>query len=588
MAPKIDLKMIIESTRPDYFKRFPGIFSKFILSFLERLLYVREINHILSAHQDKNGFEFIEELFEHLDFSYYLSGKDRLKIPSEGKLICVANHPLGALDGLSILKAIGEVRRDVRIVVDNILLNIENVKDLLLPYSFSSSDPNKIKVQGVKEALMNEQAIIMFPSPEVSRLGWNGIRDFHWQKGPVYFARKYQAPILPIYVKGYNSLPFYLTSWINKGYSSLLLVHEVFAKRGKAITLKIGDPIPVTPFKTEVVNPKAQTRLLKKHVYQLAKNKKGIYKTEKTIIHPVDRMTLKNELAQARLLTQISDGKRLYQVDFSTGAHIVKEISRLRELTFRKVGEGTGKKSDFDAYDRYYKHIVLWDNEALEIIGSYRLGVGQEIIQNHGTRGFYNASLFHFSKEFEPYLQASVELGRSFIQQKYWRTNALDNLWLGLAQYISQFTSARYLFGAVSISNSYSEYAKALIVFFYKKWFGDPNNQYVSHKNKYIISKNLDREIAQILNEDNFDKDFRNLKLMLKNYGYTVPILFRRYSELCEPGGVKFLDFGVDTDFSDVVDGFIFLDLEKLDPKKRERYFQAAVKKEETGEKPAQ
>jgi len=570
---RIDIRTIIESKVPGYFGRYPLFISNFIIKILTKTLHLNEINEFLEQHNDKYGFEFIDELFDYLDFSFMVSSQDRLKIPSEGKLICVANHPLGALDGLSILKAIGTIRQDVKIVANDVLMNIDNLKDLFLPYDIFSTRAQRSRLMGIKDALLNEEAIIFFPAAEVSRLTFRGIRDKNWLNGPIYFAKKYQAPILPTFIKAKNSMLFYIISLLNKNASMFLLAREILYKRKKTIRIKVGDPIPAHDFTTNVIDPKTQTRLLKRHVYRLGKNKSSIFKTEKTIIHPVDRRLLKKDLSDAELLSLPGDEKKIFLVDFKNGTHIMREIFRLREITFRKVGEGTGNKYDFDQYDHWYKHIILWDEEKLEIVGSYRLGLCKEILQQHGLKGIYNASMYQFSDKFVKILSSAVELGRSFIQQKYWRSNALDSLWQGIGSYLIKYPDVRYLFGAVSISDYYSSNAKNLIVYFYKKWFSTEENL-AEANNPYIMTKQQKMEAAQILNSDDYNYDFRNLKTVLKNLGYAVPVLFRRYSELCDPEGVKFLAFGIDESFSNVVDGLVLLDLTYLKESKKKRYYQ--------------
>ncbi|MEE4310371.1 MAG: GNAT family N-acyltransferase [candidate division KSB1 bacterium] len=568
----INLKEIFDAHLPGYFDKYPKFISRLVLNLLERILMIPEINQFLARGKDKHGFEFIDELFDYLDFSYLISSQDQLKIPSEGKTIIVANHPLGALDGLALLRAVATVRQDVKIVANDILMHVDNLSDHFLPFNVFSTRPQRKHIEGIRQSILNDEAIIFFPAAEVSRLSLKGIRDRAWLNGPLYFARKFQTPVLPIYIKARNTYLFYYASLLHKRFSMFLLAREIDKKRNKSITLRVGDPIPSEHFTSSVINTKYQSRLLKRHVYRLGKKKPGIFKTVKTIIHPVDTKIIKNELAHAQLLTTTSDGKSLYLVEFDRSPNVVKEISRLREVTFRKVGEGTGAKTDFDRYDKYYKHIVLWDDDSLDIVGSYRLGLSKDIIDEYGVDGLYNASLFNFSDRFMPYLEQSLELGRSFVQQKYWRSNALDQLWQGLAAFVAQKPQIKYLFGAVSISDNYSSVAKNMIVYFYNKWFGDKENL-VTAKYRYVLSRQQEKEMSQILNSEEYENDFINLKSTLKNLGFTIPILFRRYSELCEKDGVKFLDFDVDKDFSNCVDGLVILTLDKLKPSKRKRYF---------------
>ncbi|MBN1541514.1 lysophospholipid acyltransferase family protein [candidate division KSB1 bacterium] len=569
---QFDVKAIIESKDPRFFSRLPGFVGTLFLKIINRVLHVSEVNAFVHDHADKSGIDFIDQLFEELDFSYSLTSKDRERIPAEGKLVCVSNHPLGGLDGLALLRAVSEVRPDVKIVVNDILMRVDNLSELFLPYDIFSRKMQRKQIHAIKTSLMNEEAVIFFPAAEVSRLTMRGIRDGAWQSGALRFAKEFDVPVLPFFIKSRNTIGFYLFSVIYKKLSIFLLVDELFHKRGKAIEIKVGDPISGETFKSEIMNFSVQKRLLKKHVYRIGRNRPPIFKTEKTIIHPRDRKKLKSELLQTERLAQTGDGKDIFLVEYKSAPTVVNEIARLRELTFRRVGEGTGNKSDFDRFDRLYKHIVLWDNAGLEIVGAYRIGLSGEIIEKEGVEGLYNSTLFRFSPQFIDLLPETAELGRSFIQYRYWKSNALDHLWQGIGALLQRHPEIRYLFGAVSISDNYSEDAKNLIVYFYQKWYGSQAELVVS-KNRFLFSKNMREEMDGLFTNTTIEADFRVLKETLKNYGYTVPVLFRQYTDLCEGDGIQFLDFGVDRDFNNCVDGLIFLHLDKLKAKKRERYF---------------
>ncbi|MBD3386386.1 GNAT family N-acetyltransferase [candidate division KSB1 bacterium] len=569
---ELNLSKIISSKQPAFLKKLPDFITNFIIKILERLLHVREIEQFLQEHSDKKDFEFIDAIFDYLDFSFSLSNKDYNRIPAEGKVICVANHPLGGLDALALLKGISQVRKDIKIIANDVLANIPNLDDIFLPFDIFSRRPQKSQVKAIETALLQDKLVIFFPAAEVSRFTVQGIRDKKWQKGALYFARKQQIPILPAFIKARNSFWFYFVSIFFKSFSMFLLVQEILKKRGKTITLKIGDPIPGLVFHQRAYDLVVQTRLLRRHVYRIGKNKSGLYKTEKTIIHPVDRKWLKAEISGAEKLISVDERKKLHVVDYKNAENVIKEIGRLREVTFRKVGEGTGEKSDLDKFDKTYRHIVLWDEEQLEIIGSYRLGFCKEIMQTYGNSGLYNASLFDFHDAFIPYLEQGVELGRSFIQEKYWKSNALDLLWQGIALVVFNKANIKYLYGAVSISDNYSNYAKSLIVYYYQKWYASEETL-ASAKNRFTLSKQEEAHLKEVINADNPIEDLKILKQTLRIYGYSIPILFRQYVELCDEGGVQFLDFSVDPHFSNCVDGLILLRLDKLKAKKRERYF---------------
>lgn len=572
MNNEISIQSIIEEQNPSFKNNNSSLFKKGLIRLLERILYIKEINKVVQQNNSVRNFEFIDEVFDHLNFSFSISNKDMKKIPSEGRLIIAANHPIGSLDSLALLKAVSEIRTDVKIIANQILTKFENIKDLLLPYQLDSLKIQRQNILSIQEALQNEMAVIIFPAAEVSRLKLLKVLDSKWHKGAVYFSKKYEAPILPVYINAKNSLLFYTVSALNKKVSTILLAHELFNKKNKTIDIKIGDPIPAKAFTSTYINDQTQIKLLKKHVYSLSKGKGNIFITEKNVIHPIDRKLIKRELSDSQILGRTKDDKKIILTEFENSPNVLKEIARLREITFRKVGEGTGKKRDIDDFDKYYKHLVVWDEEELEIVGSYRIGIGKDIFLSKGINGFYTSTLFNFSNRFETeVIKDSIELGRSFVQKKYWNSNALNYLWQGIGAFISNNDWVKHLFGGVSISNNYSESAKNMIVYYFQKWFGDMDD-FAESKNKFILSNKTADDLSKIFISDNYKEDYRILKNLLKPTGYTVPVLYKHYSELCNDNGVKFLDFGADPDFENCVDGLILVDVHKIKDEKRERF----------------
>jgi hypothetical protein len=203
----------------------------------------------------------------------------------------------------------------------------------------------------------------------------------------------------------------------------------------------------------------------------------------------------------------------------------------------------------------------------LEIIGAYRLyhSLGKNVNK------YYTSSLFEFSDKLIGLLPNSIELGRSFIQKKYWNTYALEYIWKGIGKYILMKENVRFLFGVVSLSNTFPNDAKKMIVYFYDKWYGDDYG--VKSKNPYILSIKDRDELSKILYEDDIKKDYLILKKYLKGFGVAIPTLYKNYSELCEREGIKFLAYGVDEDFGNCIDSFIMLDLNYMKEEKKERYF---------------
>ncbi len=569
----IQIKELIEKNSPQFLAPYPAFVKNFIYFLLSRVLHIAEINSFLEKNQNVFGIDFIDELFDSLDFSYSVSKRDRDKIPSEGRVVIVANHPLGGLDGLALLKLVSEVRKDVRIVVNDALMHINNLENVFLPYSIFSPGMQRERIVRIHSVLQNEEAVIIFPAGEVSRIAISGVKDAQWTQGAYYFASKNKAPVLPIHVHARNSLFFYLFSMVAKKLSVFLLPHELFNKRKHTIRFTIGNPIPAKVFSEDVHRKEFTTKLLRKHLYQIAKGKKGVFLTEKNVIQSVDKLLIKKEIDSSELLGHTADGKSLHLICATQAVETLREISRLRELTFRKVGEGTGSKKDLDRFDHYYKHIVVWDNTNLDIVGSYRLGIGSEIFSTLGLNGFYTSTLFNLTEQFVEIAPISLELGRSFVQEKYWGTYALDYLWQGIGAYLKKNQEIRYLFGPVSLSNSYPEEAKAHILFYYKKWFTS-REKLAQAKLPYILPLTKTLELNERFNGNTMKEDEKILKAVLKNFGVSIPVLYRQYSELCEEDGVKFVEYNIDPEFGNCVDAFIVVDLHKLRPQKRERYLQ--------------
>ena len=575
---EIDLRVIVKERYPALIK-YPSVLLNLFFNLVEKIMSIREINNFLKLHSDKRGIDFIDAVFEHLNFSFTISNKDIKKIPSEGRLVCVANHPVGSLDALALMKLIYEIRRDIMIVANGILYNIPNLREFMLPFELDSMKVQRNNIKAIGQALEEEKVIIIFPAAEVSRLKGLTVTDGRWHKGAVYFARKHNSSILPIKVSAKNSVFFYFMSLLNRNFSRIFLVKELFNKKNKTISLKVGDPIPAKAFYSSVLSDATVIKLLKKHVYSINKNKKSVFKTEKNIIHPVGRKLIKKELSHAENLGTTPDNKKIILTSYEESPNVLNEIGRLREITFRKVGEGTGLKIDIDEFDKYYKHLVVWDDEELEIVGSYRIGIGSEILKNKTHKGFYISTLFNLNEKFVGnYLENSIELGRSFIQKKYWNSNALHYLWLGIGSYIAKHNNVKYLFGPVSISNNYPDITKQMIVYYYNKWYGC-NDNLVMSKNRFQISSKVANEFMEDFKGESASGDYAILKNSLKQYGYTVPILYKHYANLCDADGIKFLDFGVDADFNNCIDGLILIELDKLKEEKRERYINYFMQK---------
>jgi len=571
----IDVEQVLTGRFPVLGRGAGTLLRRPLVGMLRRLFHEREVNRFLEAHRGVAGIEFVEQVLDYFDLSYRVSNRDRENIPVQGRVVIIANHPLGALDALALIKLVSEVRRDVRIVANELLMQLRPLHSLLLPVDNLGGATTRADLRRIDQALEAEQAVIIFPAGEVSRVRPSGIRDGRWSDGFLRIARRAEAPLLPVFIQARNSSLFYAVSMFYKPLAALLLVQEMFRQRSNTIGFRVGNLIPLPRLKLDGLSRKEQLKLVRRHFFRVAKGKQGPLESETAIAHPVSRQGLRAELGRAERLGATRDGKIIYLADYRPDSELLEEIGRLRELTFRKVGEGTGRRRDLDRYDQHYRHLVLWDEQALEVVGAYRIGEVARIRAAEGLDGLYTASLFRLGPGFLPYTDHALELGRSFVQPAYWGSRALDYLWQGLGAYLRSRPEVRYLFGPVSISQHYPAEARDLIVGYYRRHYGgDPT--LVTSRNPLTYSRQGREACERLFDGHNAEEDFARLKDHLAEWGLTVPTLYKQYSELCEPGGTQFLDFGVDAEFGHCVDGFILVDLAKLRPKKRERYIGGA------------
>ena len=396
---------------------FPALVRQGLVFVLQNLVCEDSINAFLIDNAMNRDFAFINQVFQHLKIEYMMVDRDIENIPSRGRVIIVANHPLGGLDGLALLHLVSSVRRDVRIVVNDLLLHISQLSNLSLPVNVIGGKTKKTDIYRIRQALWNDEAVIIFPAGEVSRLGVKGVRDRHWLPGFIQLAKATRSPVLPIHIKARNSVLFYAISCISKPLSMLMLPREMLRFNSK-ISFTIGQAIAPGVIDGLPLSRKKQAKLVSVHLRRIGSGKKPIFATQTQLIEKCDRRAIQAELDQAEILGQTSGKNTIFLVDSSNQSVVLEEIGRLRERTFRFVGEGTGQCKDLDKFDQYYRHLILWDASDREIVGAYRLG---EIWKwPHNERCLlYSATLFDYTEDAAKLFAAGLELGRSFVQPEY-------------------------------------------------------------------------------------------------------------------------------------------------------------------------
>lgn len=537
------------------------------------LLHEQEFITFGNTYPHLQGLEFVEQVLDELNFDTRYKPKQIEHIPNEGKLVIVANHPIGSLDALALIKVLSTVRQDLKVVANRMLMSVSAMHSLLLPVDNLSGMSKKQELSNIQNHLKGGGALLIFPAGEVSHLGPTGIKDCKWNSGFLRMAKKANCPILPIFIKAKNSPLFYGTSMIYKPLASLLLVTEMFKQRKKSLEFEIGASIPPESYLIENLKDKEIVNLIRKQLYRLTTKKTLPLKTQTPIAVPECRKDLKKAIEQCQLLGKTHDGMHIHLYQYVGSSPIFRELGRLREIAFRAVGEGSGKRRDIDKYDMDYQHLVLWDPMQLELVGAYRLACAQQIIQKHGREGLYTDSLFSYTDTMTPYLHQGIELGRSFVQPKYWGRKSLDYLWYGIGAFIKNYPQYRYLFGAVSVSNALPEQAKAMLVYYYQHYYKS-SIELATPNNELKLTEQQLTQCNILFNGNDVREDFVELKHVLANMGAQVPTLFKQYTELCNPGGVQFLSFSIDPDFNNCIDGLVLVDLKSVKENKAKRYLE--------------
>lgn len=539
---------------------------------LMEVLKLNKINKIYSEALDKNPDEFIGNILKSLNISIQISEQDLEKIPLTGSFITISNHPFGGIDGLILLSILLKKRTDYKIIANFLLKKIEPLSPYILPVN-PLEERTKNSLSGLKTAfqtLKNENPIGIFPAGEVSSFHSKQIiADKIWNVGAMKLIKKAQVPILPIYFEGNNSLAFHLLGLINPKLRTAKLPSEVFNKKNKIIHVRIGNPIGIED-QNACENIKELTNYLRSRTYALkyANNTDGAtsYLSKKSIV----RKTIADEKAQYVLLKEINalQSKDLlfenetFQI-FCTKAtnipNILDEIARLREITFREVGEGTNNPIDIDKYDYYYHHLFMWNKNAQKLVGAYRIGKGAEILEKYGKKGFYVNSLFKLKKELVPTLNQTIELGRSFIIKEYQRQpQPLFLLWKGILYFLIKNPNYRYLIGPVSISNDFTCISKSLMIEFIKlNYFDNKIARHVKPRKSYKV-KMKEFNIQELVN---FTKNELNkLDKMICEFEpdkVRIPVLIKKYFKQ----NAKIVGFNIDPRFNNTLDGLVFLDL---------------------------
>ena len=568
-------------TEPPIVPGLPGFAGKFVPMKQARDLYRR----VCAAPQ---GFR-LEALLSEMKIDLELQPSDFERIPAKGPLVAIANHPFGVLDGAALAVLLTRVRPDVRLLANSLLAGIPELHKYCIfvdPFQTqSSADKNLRPLKQAIDWLRQGGALAVFPAGEVSQINVRQaqVTDPEWSTVAARLVRKTGAAALPVYFCGRNSMTFQLLGLIHPRLRTLFLLQEFFQQSEKKVRVRIGKPVP-SEFITSLENDEEATEYLRLRTYLLSyRGKKPISlptkvraklprKAQEPIAHPVPKRFVVADieaLPADRLLTENAEFA-VYAARSPEMPHLLEELGRLREITFRAAGEGTGRSADIDHFDDYYWHLLLWDKQNQELAGAYRAGNTDEIIRAHGINGLYTHTVFRYDERLFLKIGSALELGRSFVRREYQRQFApLLFLWKGIARFITKHPETPVLFGAVSISNEYSRLSREMIVRYFEQ--RDDGHDFVD-----LIQPRTPFRAPLLRRWDcgavcSALRDLDELAEPISDVeedGKGLPILIRQYAKL----GGKLIAFNLDRKFSDVVDGLVVVDLRQTNPGVLERY----------------
>ncbi len=583
-----------------------GVFGTFCGWLLMKALKISTLNKIYDRNKHLSEIEFLNAILDEFQIKFEIPEEDFKRLPKDGAYITISNHPLGGIDGILLLKLMLEKEPNFKIIANFLLHRIEPMKKYIMPVNpFENHKDAKSSVIGIKETLRHlsdGKPLGMFPAGEVSTYkDGKLVVDKAWEEGAIKVIRKAQVPVVPIYFHAKNSRFFYFLSKINPTLRTAKLPSELLTQKDRVIKVRIGKPISVTE-QNEHKTIEDYSEFLRRKTYMLANsfNEESkllssqnlnlnlkLPKNPKQIVKPANQDKILEEIevlknGEYRLLQSKNYMVFLAQADVIP--NILHEIGRLREITFRAVGEGTNESIDLDQFDNYYHHMFLWDDDTQQIAGAYRMGFGSEIFPKYGIEGFYLQELFRFEPELYDMMSKSIEMGRAFIVSDYQqKPMPLFLLWKGIVHITLRYPDHKYLIGGVSISNQFTEFSKSLMIEFMKSHYYDPYvAQYIHPKKEFKVKlKDADKDF--VFNETDADLNkFDKIIDEVEPGSLRLPVLIKKYIKQ----NARVVAFNVDPLFNNAVDGLMYIrisDIPESTMKPVMEEFQKELERKEKG-----
>jgi len=559
-----------------------GILGTFFGWILMKVLKISTLNQFYKRNRHLSDVAFLDAILEEFQIKFEIPEEDMKRLPKDGPYITVSNHPLGGIDGILLLKLMIEQRSDFKIIANFLLHRIAPLKPFIMPVNpFEGRKDAASSIAGFKNAILHLRdghPLGVFPAGEVSTYrDGKLVVDKEWEVAAMKLIQKAEVPVVPIYFHAKNSRLFYRLSKLSDTLRTAKLPSELLSQKRRVIKVRIGRPISVKDQKEHPTLPEF-SEFLRRKTYMLSKtfedkpkildnlqSQLKVAKMPKRIVTPIAPKIMIAEVDKLR----VSDCRLLesknYEVFLASAKdvpNILREIGRLREITFREVGEGTNEAIDLDKFDTYYHHLFLWDNEKNIIAGAYRMGLGSKIYERFGIDGFYLQDLFRFEPELHKMMSQSIEMGRAFIIKEYQqKPMPLFLLWKGIVHITLRFPEHKYLIGGVSISNQFSNFSKSLMIEFMKSHYYDPYvAQYVHPKKEFKVKlKDADKDFVFDATEADLNK-FDRIIDEVEPGALRLPVLLKKYIKQ----NARLVAFNVDPLFNNAVDGLMYIKIADL------------------------
>lgn len=568
-----------------------GFAKRHVASAIMKLTKIDEVNALYDKLKDKTGADFFDAFIRERGLKYIVFEEDLAKVPKTGPFILVANHPLGAIDGILMTKIISEIRPDFKIMGNFLLEKIRPMEPYVIPVNPFGGERRNIRssstgMRGALKHLQEGGCLGMFPAGEVSNKNneYREVRDKKWENTAMKLIKTAKVPVIPMYFHAKNSPRFYSLARLHPDLQTLMLPSEMMRDREQPIRTRIGRPVPVKVLE-DFETPDELGEFLQNKIYML----QSYYERRKRLPEILKLPNLKinfPNLKHANVIQNIIDetpaediraevdalrtadkmlfrngNYEVYFTDYDAIPSIMREIGRQRELTFREVGEGSNLPFDLDEYDKHYHHLFLWDSEAGKLAGAYRMALGREVMKKHGVNGFYTSSLFEFDQELQPFFRKVIEMGRAYITKEYQQKPLpLFLLWRGIVHVCLRNPDHKFLMGGVSISNKFSEFSKSLMIEFMRSnYYDGAVAQYVHPKNEFRV-KLRERDKHMFLEE--LDSDLNKLDKVIDDLEpeMRLPVLIKKYIKQ----NAKVIAFNVDPAFNDAIDGLMYIRISDL------------------------